>query len=112
MQELIDRITSKVGISAAQAAQTLGVVKEFVKEKFPMVGGAVDNILGGDNGEPQPAAAPAPAPAAAVAAQAPAAEPKKEEGGSFLDKISDVIPGAIGEKIEEVAKSIGGKLGM
>jgi hypothetical protein len=47
MQELIQRITDKTGISAEQAAQALEVVKDFVKEKFPMVGGAVDSILGG-----------------------------------------------------------------
>jgi hypothetical protein len=49
MQELIQRITDKTGISAEQAAQALEVVKDFVKEKFPMVGGAVDSILGGSS---------------------------------------------------------------
>ncbi len=89
MQELINQLTSKAGISTEQAAKVLETIKEFVKEKFPMMGGAVDNLLGGD-------ATPG---TTAAAAGAP----------GFLDKISDMIPGETGEKIENFAKQAANK---
>jgi len=45
MQELLDRLTQQTGISPEQAEKVLETVKEFVKEKFPMMAGAVDNLL-------------------------------------------------------------------
>lgn len=47
MQELITRLTEKAGISADQATKTIDTIKEFVKEKFPMLEGAVDNMFAG-----------------------------------------------------------------
>lgn len=47
MNELIEKLVNQAGISPEQAVKTLEVIKEFVKEKFPMLGGAVDNILQG-----------------------------------------------------------------
>jgi hypothetical protein len=90
MQELIDRLTAKAGISAEQASKSIDTIKEFVKEKFPMLGGAVDNMFAGSADTN-----------ASVAT--PAAEVKTES--SVLDKISDVIPGQTGEKVEEFAKN-------
>jgi hypothetical protein len=58
-----------------------------------MLGGAVDNMF---------AAAPE-----TGATDAPKAEAKKEE--SVMDKISDVIPGQAGEKIEAFAKNAADK---
>jgi hypothetical protein len=92
MQELISRLTAEAGISAEQAAKSLETIKNFVKEKFPMLGGAVDNMF-------------ASSPEAAAAAAQPAE--KKEEG--IMDKISDVIPGETGEKIEAFAKNAADK---
>jgi hypothetical protein len=80
MTELINKLVAEAGLSQEQAAKTIGVIKNFVSEKFPMLAGAVDNVLGAED--------------AGVA---------KEEG-SMLDKISDIIPGQIGEKIEGFAK--------
>jgi hypothetical protein len=45
MNELIEKIASQAGITPEQALKTLDVIKDFVKEKFPMLGGAVDNIF-------------------------------------------------------------------
>ena len=89
MQELINRLTEKAGISAEQAIKSLETIKDFVKEKFPMLGGAIDNMF---------AASPE-----SVTAAAPKTEAKKEE--SVMDKISDIIPGEAGEKVEEFAKN-------
>ena len=83
MQELITKITEKAGISAEQAAKAVDAIKDFVKEKFPMLSGAVDNMF-------------ASAPATAEA-------PKTES--SIMDKISDVIPGETGQKVEDFAKN-------
>jgi polyhydroxyalkanoate synthesis regulator phasin len=50
MQELIDRLVADAGITAEQAQKSVEVIKNFVKEKFPMLGGAVDNMLGASMG--------------------------------------------------------------
>jgi hypothetical protein len=46
MQELIDRLKAAAGITDEQATKALETIKDFVKEKFPMLGGAVDNMFG------------------------------------------------------------------
>ncbi len=89
MQELITKLTEKAGISAEQAGKAIDTIKDFVKEKFPMMAGAVDNLFA----ESTPSNAQAAAPAA-----------KKEEA-SIMDKISDVIPGDAGQKVEDFAKN-------
>lgn len=48
MEELIERLKAEVHLTDEQALQVLATVKEYVKEKFPMLGGAVDNLLGGN----------------------------------------------------------------
>jgi hypothetical protein len=45
MEELINRLTVNAGITEAQAMKALETIKDFVKEKFPMLGGAVDNMF-------------------------------------------------------------------
>lgn len=88
MTELINKLVAEAGLSNEQAAKTIDVIKGFVSEKFPMLAGAVENVLG--------------------ASATPAAA--KEEG-SLLDKISDFIPGEMGEKIEGFAKQAADKAG-
>ena len=90
MQELITRLTEKAGISADQANKAIDTIKDFVKEKFPMLSGAVDNMFAGS------------------ADTATATAPKAEEH-TMLDKISDVIPGETGQKIEDFAKNAADK---
>ena len=91
MQELITRITEKTGISTAQAHHVIDTVKDFVKEKFPMMAGAVDNLF-----------------ATAAADTSAIVDPTVEEP-SFLDKISDFIPGETGQKVESFAKGAANK---
>lgn len=45
MQELIERLQEKAGITEEQAQKVIESVKDFVKEKFPMLEGAVENIF-------------------------------------------------------------------
>lgn len=100
MQELIQQLTEKAGISPEQANKAIHTIKDFIKDKFPMLSGAVDNMF------PNSSTA---APAAASTASA-ATEPKAEEG-SMMDKISDFIPGEMGQKVEDFAKGAADKLG-
>ena len=92
MNELITRLTEKAGISADQASKAIDAIKDFVKEKFPMMAGAVDNLF----------AAESEAAATATDLVIDSAAPKTS--ASMMDKISDVIPGETGQKVEDFAK--------
>jgi hypothetical protein len=111
INELIQQLEQKAGLSTNQAHSALQTIKQYVVEKFPMLAGAVDNIFPttatttpttptttATDPSTQAAAAAAVSGAHATAAQA------HHEDPSFLDKISDYIPGQAGEKIEEFAK--------
>lgn len=50
VQDLINQIVQKTGVPADKAQQVLGIVAGFVKEKFPMVGGQIDSVLGTSGG--------------------------------------------------------------
>ena len=45
MNELVDRLTKEVGITPEQAQKAIETIANFVKEQFPMIGGAVDQIF-------------------------------------------------------------------
>ena len=105
MQELLTLITEKAGISPAQANTVLDTIKTFVKEKFPMMAGAVDNLF-----ETAPAAATTAA-AAATTTLVPDPVAPAVPDPTMLDKISDVIPGETGEKIEDFVKGAAHKAG-
>ncbi len=51
MQELIDKLTQNAGISAEQATRALETIKDYVKEKYPMLGGAIDKLFAGSSDE-------------------------------------------------------------
>ena len=46
VNELVDRLKDRVGLSDEQANQVLETLKDFVVEKYPMLQGAVENIFG------------------------------------------------------------------
>ncbi len=96
MQELIDKITEKAGISSEQAHTAIHTIKDFIKEKFPMMAGAVDNFF------------PGAAPTETIKAPGANASSITTSGGGMMDKISDFIPGEMGEKVEDFAKGIFG----
>ena len=53
MNEIIERLTQQAGLSPEQAQKAVETIADFVKEKFPMLGGAVDQIFtsgGSDKG--------------------------------------------------------------
>jgi len=49
MNELVERLTKEAGLTPEQAQKAIETIAGFVKEKFPMLGGAVDNIFGGQS---------------------------------------------------------------
>ena len=100
MQELITSLTQKAGITPDQAAKAIEVIKDFVKEKFPMMSGAVDNLLATNPGTTYATAFP----------EAPLdpTVPVPDNPG-FLDKISDYLPGETGQKIEDFTKKAADK---
>lgn len=51
MKELVDKLQAAAGLNATQAEQALDVIKNFVKEKFPMFADAVDKLFEGGESE-------------------------------------------------------------
>lgn len=51
MNELVNQIVQKTGIPADKAQQVLGIVANFVKQKFPAIGGQIDSVLGNSSGQ-------------------------------------------------------------
>ncbi|KAA9041568.1 hypothetical protein FW778_05975 [Ginsengibacter hankyongi] len=98
MEELIQKLQSIHGLTAEQSHSILGTIAGYIKEKFPMVAGAIDNIIPTGN--------------ATTANTQATSTATTQDSGDLLDKISDFIPGATGEKIEEFAKDkLGGFFG-
>ena len=50
MQDLINKIMDNAGISQEQSTKALEAVKDYVKEKFPMMADAVDKLFEGNGG--------------------------------------------------------------
>lgn len=89
MEELIQKLQDNHGLSPEQSHGILNTITGYIKEKFPMVAGAIDNLF--HSGAPSSASDTTP-------------EQTAQVSGNPLDKISDFIPGSTGEKIEEFAK--------
>jgi hypothetical protein len=49
MQELIQKMAAEAAISESQAIIALNVVKDYVKQQFPMMAGAVDKLFDAGN---------------------------------------------------------------
>lgn len=45
MNELVERLMKEVNLDQAQAQKTIETIANFVKERFPMLGGAVDQVF-------------------------------------------------------------------
>lgn len=93
MNELLEKLQSQHGLNPEQSHGILNTIKDFIKEKFPMMAGAVDNLF------PAGDAAGNTSTGDTGNTEGPA-----QKGGSFLDKISDFVPGEMGEKAEAFAK--------
>ncbi|MES2004667.1 MAG: hypothetical protein V4450_09100 [Bacteroidota bacterium] len=47
MNELVERLVKEASLTPQQAQKAIETIAGFVKEKFPMLGGAVDQIFTG-----------------------------------------------------------------
>jgi hypothetical protein len=47
MNELVQRLVDEANLTPEQANKAVETIVNFVKEKFPMLGGAVDQIFSG-----------------------------------------------------------------
>lgn len=101
INELIQQLQQKAGLSTEQAHSALQTIKQYVVEKFPMLAGAVDNIFPAGT-TTDTSTTPATTPVAPSTAQT--TTPGVQHESSFLDKISDYIPGQTGQNIEDFAK--------
>ena len=45
MEELIERLKERAGLTNDQAIKAIDVIKGFTKEKFPMFAGAIDKLF-------------------------------------------------------------------
>ena len=105
MNELLQKLQSDHGLQPEQSHGILNTIKEFIKEKFPMMAGAVDNLFPAENTGTSTSSNTSTGDTGSTDGSA-------EKGGSFLDKISDVVPGEMGEKAEQFAKDkLGGLFG-
>ena len=108
MQELIDKLKSDHGLSTEQSHGILATVTNFIKDKFPMAEGMINNLFHHDASS----ATGSSDASATVAGDASTSDMTVNKGGSFLDKISDIIPGGAGQKVEDFAKDkLGGFFG-
>jgi hypothetical protein len=103
INELIQQLQEKAGLSTEQANTALQTIKQYVVEKFPMLAGAVDNIFPSAGAATTTPITPT-TPVTPGTATTPTTTAAPQQEGSFLDKISDYIPGQAGQSIEDFAK--------
>jgi hypothetical protein len=107
MDELIQQLTSKIGLTQAQAQQVMGVVGSFLKDKLPadvlnQVTGAIGNLgdMAGDvagaaqNVAGQAAGAAQNAAGQAAGAAQGAANQATETAGGVVDRITGMFGGS------------------
>jgi hypothetical protein len=51
MNELVERLVNQAGLTPQQAQKAIETIAGFVKEKFPMLGGAVDQVFAAGSSE-------------------------------------------------------------
>lgn len=56
MTELIQKLVTEAALTPEQAEKTIDVIKSFIAEKFPMLSGAVENLLGSSSASGNPLA--------------------------------------------------------
>lgn len=51
MNELLEKLQEQAGLTPEQATKAVETIVNFVKEKFPMMGGAVDALFAAPKSE-------------------------------------------------------------
>ena len=93
MDQLIDQLVDKVGLTRDQAQQTVEAVESFLKDKLPtdvmdQIDGAIGAVgdVAGDAADAATGAA-----GAAAGAAGDAADAAKDAGGGVIDSIKGVL---------------------
>ncbi|MEO6549166.1 MAG: hypothetical protein ABIN94_14270 [Ferruginibacter sp.] len=111
MHELITRLKEQAGLSTEQATKALEAIKDFVVEKFPMMAGAVDNLFASEEGSTFNTADDDVVTTADVIEAVPDPAAPVVEKPTVFDKISDIVPGEAGQKVEDFVKGAAHKAG-
>ena len=93
MEDLINRLQNAHGLTKQQSAEILHTITGYIKEQFPMVSGAIDNLF-------QSGTTPAGGTMTPEDVNESVADPI-HDGGDFMDKISDYVPGATGPAADD-----------
>jgi hypothetical protein len=96
MDQLIQKLKSAHGLSEEESSKILRTIADYLKEKFPMVGGAIDNLFQSGNTPSETGTSP-------EDVQSNVADPI-DNNNDLKEKISEFIPGANEENIEDFAK--------
>ncbi len=96
MDELIQKLQSAHGLSKEESNKILSTIADYLKEKFPMVGGAIDNLFQSGTTPTGPGTTPADV-------QSAVADPINNNN-DLKEKISEFIPGANDDNIKDFAK--------
>ena len=96
MDQLIQKLKSAHGLSEEESRKILRTIADYLKERFPMVGGAIDNLFQSGTTPSAPGTTP-------QDIQTNAADPISNNN-DLKEKISEFIPGANEENIEDFAK--------
>jgi hypothetical protein len=98
MEELIQKLQNIHGLTPEQSRGILTTITGYIKEKFPMVAGAVDNLFQSGTTPSAPGTTPSDV-------------QSTTNSENIMDQIRDFVPGAE-EKLSEFAKEkLGGFFG-
>jgi hypothetical protein len=45
MKELIEKLTTEAGLTEKQALQSISIIKDYAKQKFPIFSGAIEKVF-------------------------------------------------------------------
>jgi len=96
MDQLIQKLKSAHGLSEEESHKILHTIADYLKEKFPMVGGAIDNLFQSGTTPSGPGTTP-------EEVQSNVAD-SINNNNDLKEKISEFIPGTTEENIEDFAK--------
>jgi len=82
MEELIQKLQNIHGLTPEQSRGILTTITGYIKEKFPMVAGAVDNLFQSGTTPSAPGTTPADA------------QSTTADSGNIMNEIRDFVPGA------------------
>lgn len=107
MDELIQRLQKDHGLTPQQSKGVLNTIKDFIVEKFPMMGGAIDNFFPAESAEHDNTDTDkVQAAAGTTSGDTGTTEGPTSKGGSILDSVSGNSSQQGEEKSEHTLKEM------